>query len=110
MHERVFVCQVSARCGSLSHPFRNVRHMTRTNVPHLRLVPVPPSEPGIIIDCDACVAQFTDACDDCLVSYLVGHETGTPVVLDQDEQTAVGLLVDGGLVPPSRFASRNGVA
>ena len=84
--------------------------MTRTHAPHLRLVPDLPAEPGLTIDCDQCVAQFTDACDDCLVSYLVGHEAGTPVVLDEDEQQAVELLVDGGLVPPSRFASRNGVA
>ena len=86
---------------------------------HLRLVPdLPPSaefevvgpEPALTIDCDACEMQFSDACDDCLVSYLVGHEEGTPVLLDEDEKQAVELLADAGLVPPSRFVQRSGIA
>ncbi|MFT7607482.1 MAG: hypothetical protein ACI9MX_000537 [Candidatus Aldehydirespiratoraceae bacterium] len=91
--------------------------------PHLRLVPddigpdfvrfldeFPPPEAALIIDCDVCVARATDACDDCMVSYLVGHEAGTPVVLDAEEKRAVELLADAGLVPASRFSPRPGVA
>ena len=74
------------------------------SAPHLK------GEGLLIIDCDACVAQFSDACDDCVVSYLVNHEPGTPVLLDDEERRAVALLADAGLVPPSRFRSRHGVA
>lgn len=70
----------------------------------------PDGEGILTIDCSACVAQFSDACDDCVVSYLINHEPGTPVVLDDDERRAVELLADAGLVPPSRFRSRHGVA
>ncbi len=92
---------------------------TPTHRRHLRLVPdLPPSsefdlvgaEPALMIDCDACEMQFSDQCDDCLVSYLVGHEEGTPVMLDEDEKQAVDLLADAGLVPPSRFVQRSGIA
>lgn len=87
---------------------------------HLRLVPagtdfleysqpdVP--EPGLTIDCAVCEVRETDACDDCVVSYLVGHEIDTPVVLDAEEKRAVELLADAGLVPASRFTPRPGVA
>jgi hypothetical protein len=87
--------------------------------PHLRLVPDdlgpdfldgPRTEPALTIDCAVCVAQDTDACDDCVVSYLVGHEADTPMVLDAEELRAVELLADAGLVPASRFAPRPGVA
>ncbi|MEM7141919.1 MAG: hypothetical protein AAF548_12895 [Actinomycetota bacterium] len=87
--------------------------------PHLRLVPdnpgpeflgEPGGEPVLTIDCDVCEAQHTDACDDCVVSYLVGHEAGTPVVLDDREKRAVDLLTDAGLVPASRFRPRPTVA
>ncbi|MEM8704841.1 MAG: hypothetical protein AAGE98_00175 [Actinomycetota bacterium] len=86
---------------------------------HLRLVPDLPTtdqvpfsmpEPALTIDCDACEMQFTAECDDCLVSYLVGHEEGVPVMLDEDEKHAVDLLADAGLVPPSRFQERTGIA
>ena len=87
---------------------------------HLRLVPagsdfngssVPAGAgPGLTIDCAVCEVRETDACDDCVVSYLVGHEAGTPVVLDADEKRAVELLADAGLVPASRFVPRPGVA
>ncbi|MDG2027348.1 MAG: hypothetical protein P8J50_09580 [Acidimicrobiales bacterium] len=86
---------------------------------HLRLVPDSPGpdflailepEAALTIDCDVCVMSETDACDDCMVSYLVGHEAGTPVVLDEAEKRAVELLADAGLVPASRFQPRPGVA
>lgn len=89
--------------------------MART--PHLHLVPTGPDvspggvtpaphEPVLTIDCAVCEVRDTDACDDCLVSYLVGHEAGTPVELDADEKRAVDLLAEAGLVPGSRFAPR----
>jgi len=87
--------------------------------PHLRLVPSVPgpdffepysTEAALTIDCAVCTVRDTDACDDCMVSYLVGHEAGTPVTLDAEEKRAVELLAEAGLVPASRFAPRPGVA
>ena len=87
---------------------------THDNRRHLRLVPdLPPSdlpEPALMIDCDACEMQHTTECDDCLVSYLGGHEEGVPVMLDEEEKNAIDLLADAGLVPPSRFQERTGIA
>lgn len=83
---------------------------------HLRLVPAGAdfepftTEPALTIDCAVCEVRETDACDDCVVSYLVGHEVGTPVMLDAEEKRAVELLADAGLVPASRFAPSPGVA
>ena len=62
------------------------------------------------IDCAVCAARATDACDDCVVSFLVGHEAGTPVVLEEQEQRFVDLLAGAGLVPASRYDPRPGVA
>ncbi|MCY4494690.1 MAG: hypothetical protein OXB92_12615 [Acidimicrobiaceae bacterium] len=64
-------------------------------------------QPGLMIDCDMCVMQHTEACDDCVVNYLVGHVAGTPVVLDFEERRAYELLNDAGLVPSSRFVPRS---
>ncbi len=52
--------------------------------------------------------QHSEACDDCMVSYLVGHVEGTPVVLDFEERRACELLSDVGLVPSNRFVARAG--
>ncbi|MDC0359128.1 hypothetical protein OAM92_00185 [Acidimicrobiales bacterium] len=74
---------------------------------HLSLVPESVENVALTIDCEECVVQFTDACDDCVVSYLIEREPGTPVLFDDDERHAIDLLADAGLVPPSRFRSRD---
>ena len=53
----------------------------------------------MIIDCDTC--QVRDiACADCVVTFLLG----TPEVeIDGEEQTALAVLADSGLVPPLRL-------
>ena len=88
---------------------------------HLRLVspqPVRPepmnpepvaAEPSLTIDSHDCTLHDTDACDDCLVSHLLGP-LPSRVELDHDEARQVELLTEAGLVPPSRFAPRHGVA
>ncbi len=83
---------------------------------HLRLVdsthnsdPANVSGSAVTIDCESCVARLTEVCDDCVVSYLVDHEPGMPVILDAEEERAIELLADAGLVPPSRFRSQSGV-
>jgi hypothetical protein len=54
------------------------------------------------IDCDACVARGP-ACHDCVVSVLLGPppEAG----FDADQQQALRVLAESGLVPPLRMVS-----
>jgi hypothetical protein len=63
---------------------------------------------GLIIDCDCCRLQGTDACDDCVVSFLLGREADDAVVIDADEARAMRMLEKAGLVPSLRFSSRAG--
>lgn len=56
----------------------------------------------LTISCDDCVLQESDACDDCIVSFVVGHDPGEAVVIDAAEQRAVRLLQGAGLVPALR--------
>ncbi len=56
----------------------------------------------MLIDCDDCKMQGTDACDDCEVSFIVGREPGDAVVIDVAEERAVRLLGRAGLVPELR--------
>jgi hypothetical protein len=54
------------------------------------------------INCDDCVMQHTRACDDCVVSFIVGREPGEAIVIDVEEERAVRMLADAGLVPELR--------
>lgn len=51
------------------------------------------------IDCDTCVVRG-HACHDCVVTVLLGP---APDQLGQDEQRALTVLADVGLVPPLRL-------
>jgi hypothetical protein len=62
---------------------------------------------ALIIDCDECVLQGTDACEDCVVTFLCGAEASTAVVIDIAEARAVRLLGDAGLVPHLRHAKKS---
>ena len=55
----------------------------------------------MVIDCDTCVAAG-HACADCVVTVLLGRP-GRPVELDADEQRAIDVLADAGLVPRMRL-------
>jgi len=44
----------------------------------------------------------SDACSDCVVSYLLNHEPGDAVVFSFEEERAVRLLASAGLVPTLR--------
>jgi hypothetical protein len=58
----------------------------------------------MIIDCDGCGVRG-DACGDCVVAVLLG----APPDLQADEQRALGVLAEAGLVPPLRLVeSRSG--
>jgi hypothetical protein len=56
------------------------------------------------IDCDQCTLQATSACDDCVVTFLLGAERSTSVVIDMAEARAMRALGDAGLVPGLRHA------
>jgi hypothetical protein len=58
------------------------------------------------INCDDCVMQHTTTCDDCVVSFIVGREPGEAVVIDVEEERAVRLLANAGLVPELRHQRR----
>jgi hypothetical protein len=62
----------------------------------------------VLIDCQECVMQGTDACDDCVVSFLVSRRPGEAVVIDAAEQRAMRVLNDAGLVPDLRHRRRVG--
>ncbi len=66
---------------------------------------------SMLIDCDQCVMQHTDACDDCFVMVVLdvtAHQGGNrvPVELDEEEAEAVGNLAELGLVPQLRLVTR----
>ncbi len=65
-------------------------------------------EDGLTIDCDCCALRATAACDDCVVSFLLGREPEDAVVIDADEARAMRMLERAGLVPTLRFSSRAG--
>ncbi len=56
----------------------------------------------LTIDCDGCVMQGTDACDDCVVTFICGREPEDEVVFERAEELALRTLGRGGLVPPLR--------
>lgn len=61
----------------------------------------------MIIDCGSC-AVAGPACDDCVVSVLLGiPEVRTGVTDVSDEHAAaIEVLADSGLIPPLRLVSR----
>jgi hypothetical protein len=62
--------------------------------------------PVLRIDCAECVLEGTSACVDCVVTFLVGREAGTPVIVDAAEVRALGALARGGLAPVLRHQPR----
>ena len=65
-------------------------------------------EGGLTIDCDCCALRDTDACGDCVVTFLLGREPDDAVVIDAEEARAMRMLERAGLVPTLRFSSRAG--
>jgi hypothetical protein len=65
-------------------------------------------EATVTIDCDCCALRNTNACDDCVVSFLLDREPEDAVVIDADEARAMRMLERAGLVPTLRFSSRAG--
>ena len=58
------------------------------------------------IDCDECVMQGTEVCDDCVVTFLVRGPTHDAVLFDLDEERALRRLASAGIVPRLRHVAR----
>ncbi len=65
------------------------------------------TEPTLRIDCDECVMQHTEACRDCVVSFICRAPEG-PVEMGAGDANVVRLLGAAGLVPPLRHRRRAG--
>ena len=65
-------------------------------------------QPIRTIDCGECVMSGTSACDDCVVTFIVGREPGEAVVVDAEEERALRALGESGLVPRLRHRARAG--
>jgi hypothetical protein len=63
-------------------------------------------EGDLTIECDCCVLRHTDACEDCVVSFLLEREPDDAVVIDADEARAMRMLERAGLVPTLRFSTQ----
>lgn len=65
---------------------------------------------ALAISCEDCVMRDTDACHDCLVSFLCGpvdtFVAGDRLRFDPEERRVVGLLSGAGLVPRLRHVQR----
>jgi hypothetical protein len=63
----------------------------------------------ISISCDECSLEGTSACEDCVVSYLLGgEETEDAMIVDVMEARAIRMLHGAGLLPELRFQQRVG--
>ncbi len=58
----------------------------------------------MIIECGRCVMVNTEACDDCVVSALVGD--GGILALAEEEARAIEAMSSVGLVSPIRLVDR----
>ena len=64
------------------------------------------TDPPLQIDCNECSLVCTDACSDCMVTYLCSRQPGEAVVVELAEHRAISLLAGAGLVPPLRHVDR----
>ena len=56
----------------------------------------------ITISCDDCVMQGTDACHECVVTFICDRDPDDAVIIDAGEERALRVLGRSGLVPPLR--------
>lgn len=62
----------------------------------------------MVIDCRECVLQDTDACADCVVTYICGRQPDDAVVVDVGEARALRAMAESGLLPELRHRRRAG--
>jgi hypothetical protein len=63
---------------------------------------------SVSISCEDCVLHGTSACDDCVVTFVLGPPAAGGIVVDVAEARAVRMLQRAGLVPELRFRRRVG--
>jgi hypothetical protein len=59
----------------------------------------------MLIDCNQCIRQHTDACRDCVVTHLLAGSAGI-LEVDHQQAEALGVLAECGLVPELRLVRR----
>ncbi len=62
----------------------------------------------LTISCDTCTNEGSSACDDCVVSFLLGRDGSDAIVIDAAEVRAVRLFERAGLLPGLRHEKRAG--
>ena len=66
------------------------------------------SDETLTISCDECTLQGTDACSDCIVTFLLERDPTDAIVIDAQEARAMRMLEGIGLVPALRHTRRAG--
>lgn len=95
---RVGICPLLGLGRSVSHPVVMMGGMDDATT--RRPIPVR------TIDCGDCAMHDTQACDDCVVSFVLSREPGDALVIDAAEERALRALGDAGLVPHLRHRPR----
>ncbi len=67
--------------------------------------PDTPETDVITIDCDTCVMKDTDACHDCIVTYMCDRPAEEAVVVNLADFRAMKALAEAGLVPDLQHRS-----
>ena len=60
----------------------------------------------MLVDCDECAMQHTDACHDCVVTAILQIQPG-PIDLEAPEIDALESMADLGLVPTLRLVPKS---
>lgn len=63
---------------------------------------------GLTISCDDCIMQGTEACGDCVVTFICDRDPDDALIVDAAEARAVRMLGRAGLVPVLRHVPRTG--
>jgi hypothetical protein len=89
-----------------SRPSRKISRITSAGERALAVTPIrmlgAMASGSFTISCDDCVARATDACADCVVTFVCDRDPGDAITIRLDEARAVRLLADAGLVPHLR--------
>ena len=62
---------------------------------------------GMVVDCNECSMQGTEACNDCVVSFILDRSSGA-VVFDAAEERAIRCMTGAGLLPLLRWEQKTG--
>lgn len=61
------------------------------------------STEGLVIDCGTCIMRNTDACNGCVVTFILDRAEGA-VVFDAAEERAIRAMTGAGLLPLVRYS------